>query len=62
MYNDLWGVLQPLLFGLIGAEIRFEEIELSIVWLGTCVLMIGLVVSYCLPFLQLLHILDTKYS
>ncbi|KAK7590370.1 hypothetical protein V9T40_001983 [Parthenolecanium corni] len=44
VYNDVWGILQPLLFGLIGAEIRFEEIKVSLIWLGTAVLMIGLVV------------------
>ncbi|OWA52319.1 Mitochondrial sodium/hydrogen exchanger 9B2 [Hypsibius exemplaris] len=40
----LWTVCQPVLFGLIGAEVVFARIQPATVGLGTAVLVIGLVV------------------
>ncbi|KAK7582285.1 hypothetical protein V9T40_013730 [Parthenolecanium corni] len=37
-----WIAIQPLLFGLIGTEIRFEKIQLSLVWMGSLVVLAAL--------------------
>ena len=43
--NNFWGIMQPLLFGLIGTEIRIEKINMSLIGQGMGVLMFGLFVS-----------------
>ncbi|XP_035283537.1 sodium/hydrogen exchanger 9B2 [Anguilla anguilla] len=47
-----WEIFQPLLFGLIGAEITVSTLDPSTVWLGLAALGIGLVVrilfTYCM--------------
>ena len=43
--NNFWGIMQPLLFGLIGTEIRLETIQLSLLLQGMAVLAFGLFVS-----------------
>ncbi|PIK45923.1 putative mitochondrial sodium/hydrogen exchanger 9B2 [Apostichopus japonicus] len=42
--NQLWLMFQPLLFGLIGAEVLLEDIQLSTLGLGLITLFLGLIV------------------
>ncbi|XP_059482694.1 sodium/hydrogen exchanger 9B2-like [Neocloeon triangulifer] len=41
-FSTTWLIFQPILFGLIGTEIKFSELEGSTVLLGLAVLLIGL--------------------
>jgi len=49
--GHLWTVFQPLLFGLLGAEVKVSEIHPETVGLGLAVLCIGLllriITSFC---------------
>jgi len=47
----LWTVFQPLLFGLIGAEVSLSHIQPETVGLGLAVLCIGLVIRIITSFL-----------
>uniref|UniRef100_A0A3Q0QX71 Cation/H+ exchanger transmembrane domain-containing protein n=1 Tax=Amphilophus citrinellus TaxID=61819 RepID=A0A3Q0QX71_AMPCI len=49
-----WNVFQPLLFGLIGAEIRVSELERHSVGLGVACLLIALLVRVSLTFVCVL--------
>ncbi|KAJ8001121.1 hypothetical protein DPEC_G00187930 [Dallia pectoralis] len=49
-----WDVFQPLLFGLIGAEIRITELDTNIVGLGAATLAIGLLVRVACTFICVL--------
>ena len=42
--GHMWTIFQPLLFGLIGAEVSLSQIQLETVGLGLAVLCIGLVI------------------
>lgn len=44
VFNNFWGIMQPLLFGLIGTEIRLDQIKMELIGLGLAVLMFGLFV------------------
>ncbi|XKL63590.1 hypothetical protein PGB90_005954 [Kerria lacca] len=44
VFNNFWGIMQPLLFGLIGTEIRIENIQMSLVWHGLTVVGFGLLI------------------
>lgn len=46
----LWTVFQPLLFGLIGAEVRLGHIQPATVGLGLAVLCIGLILRLITSF------------
>jgi len=48
--SHLWTVFQPLLFGLIGAEVSLSLIQLATVGLGLAVLGIGLVLRLITSF------------
>jgi len=48
--GHLWTVFQPLLFGLIGAEVSLSLIQLETVGLGLAVLCIGLVLRLITSF------------
>lgn len=43
--HSIWITIQPLLFGLIGTDIKFDKIQLSLVWLGSLVVFSALLVS-----------------
>ncbi|XP_053500331.1 sodium/hydrogen exchanger 9B2 isoform X3 [Ictalurus furcatus] len=45
-----WDVFQPLLFGLIGAEITITALSTNTVGLGTAALCVGVVVRVCVTF------------
>jgi len=47
----LWTLFQPLLFGLIGAEVSLNRIQPETVGLGLAVLCIGLVIRMITSFL-----------
>ncbi|ESO89178.1 hypothetical protein LOTGIDRAFT_210172 [Lottia gigantea] len=46
----LWMIFQPLLFGLIGAQVKIEEIEIQTVGLGIATLFIGLAIRMVTSF------------
>jgi len=48
--GHMWTVFQPLLFGLIGAEVSLKLIQPSTVGLGLAVLFIGLVLRVIVSF------------
>jgi solute carrier family 9B (sodium/hydrogen exchanger), member 1/2 len=48
--GHVWTIFQPLLFGLIGAEVRLELIELSAAGMGLAVLGIGLLFRIAATF------------
>ncbi|XP_067937026.1 sodium/hydrogen exchanger 9B2-like [Watersipora subatra] len=50
----LWTLFQPLLFGLIGAAVDFQQINARVVGLGLAVLLIGLVGRVIVSFLAVL--------
>lgn len=47
IYSVIWKVFQPVLFGLIGAEIDLSQLKADTVLYGLCVLAVGLTVSMC---------------
>ncbi|XP_048092314.1 sodium/hydrogen exchanger 9B2 [Alosa alosa] len=49
-----WDIFQPLLFGLIGAEIIISTLNPSTVGLGVAALLVGLVVRVCITYLTVL--------
>ncbi|XP_062871454.1 sodium/hydrogen exchanger 9B2 [Trichomycterus rosablanca] len=49
-----WDVFQPLLFGLIGAEITISTLNPTTVGLGTVALCVGVVVRLCVTYLVVL--------
>ena len=49
---DFWMIFQPILFGLIGTEIRVQELEPSTVGLGIAVLAIGLSIRVIVSYLS----------
>ena len=51
IYSVLWDIFQPLLFGLIGAEIDISRIEGKTIGLGIAVLVIGLTLRVVASFL-----------
>uniref|UniRef100_A0A3P9DTE2 Sodium/hydrogen exchanger 9B2-like n=1 Tax=Maylandia zebra TaxID=106582 RepID=A0A3P9DTE2_9CICH len=51
MVGRSWDVFQPLLFGLIGAEITIKELSPSTVGLGMACILIGLVIRLLVTFL-----------
>ena len=51
IYSVLWDIFQPLLFGLIGAEIDISRIDGKTIGLGIAVLMIGLTLRMIASFL-----------
>ena len=51
IYSVLWDIFQPLLFGLIGAEIDISRIEGKTIGLGIAVLVIGLTLRMIASFL-----------
>ena len=51
IYSVLWDIFQPLLFGLIGAEIDISRIDGKTIGLGIAVLMIGLTLRVIASFL-----------
>ncbi|XP_043228018.1 sodium/hydrogen exchanger 9B2-like isoform X2 [Amphibalanus amphitrite] len=53
-YSVLWFVFQPLLFGLIGAEIQVNALRADTVGLGLLVLFIGLTVRMAVTFFVVL--------
>ncbi|XP_035987068.1 sodium/hydrogen exchanger 9B2 isoform X2 [Fundulus heteroclitus] len=55
MVGQSWDVFQPLLFGLIGAEIRIAFLSPSTVGLGMACILIGLVIRLLVTFL-LVHL------
>uniref|UniRef100_A0A3Q2TWB8 Sodium/hydrogen exchanger 9B2-like n=1 Tax=Fundulus heteroclitus TaxID=8078 RepID=A0A3Q2TWB8_FUNHE len=55
MVGQSWDVFQPLLFGLIGAEIRIASLSPSTVGLGMACILIGLVIRLLVTFL-LVHL------
>ncbi|CAD5122438.1 DgyrCDS10862 [Dimorphilus gyrociliatus] len=60
-FANLWIVFQPLLFGLIGAEIDITKIKSSTIGLGLAVLAIGLLFRVIASFLAVLRLgLNTK--
>lgn len=44
--HTMWITIQPLLFGLIGTEIKFDKIQLSLVWMGSLVVLAALLVHF----------------
>jgi len=54
--GHLWTVFQPLLFGLIGAEVSLSHIQAETVGLGLAVLCIGLVIRIITSFLVVLRL------
>lgn len=46
VFGKVWLVLQPMLFGLIGAEIDLNELRIETISSGLCVIFGALVVSY----------------
>lgn len=44
VYSTVWIFLQPLLFGLIGTEIKFTDIDMQLIWQGLAILGFGLIV------------------
>lgn len=49
-----WFVFQPLLFGLIGLELKLNQLRTDMVWYGLCVLAIGLAVRVVVTFFVVL--------
>ncbi|CAG0904048.1 unnamed protein product [Darwinula stevensoni] len=52
-FNFLWFIFQPLLFGLVGAELDFLKIKLTTVRYGLIVIFIGLLFRCCGAFVVL---------
>lgn len=52
--GTLWNIFQPLLFGLIGAEVSVASLEPTTVGLGIATLMIALIVRIAFTFLMVL--------
>merc|ERR1712168_387514 len=50
----LWTLFQPLLFGLIGAEVKIEYLDKNLVASGIGTLAVGLVVRCCVTYLVVL--------
>ncbi|XP_076348893.1 sodium/hydrogen exchanger 9B2-like isoform X2 [Tachypleus tridentatus] len=50
-FNYLWKIFQPILFGLIGAEIQVSQLEANTVGLGLAALGIGLFIRMVVTFL-----------
>ncbi|XP_075263714.1 sodium/hydrogen exchanger 9B2-like [Convolutriloba macropyga] len=55
-FGHAWNSLMPLLFGLIGTEIKFDDIESSIVMRSLIVLLGGLIVRVCVSFLTVMGV------
>lgn len=51
-FSGLWIILQPALFGLIGAEINLSEIDLTQIGHGLLILAGGLLVNICWHFVS----------
>lgn len=51
-FSGLWIILQPALFGLIGAEINLSEIDLTQIGHGLLILAGGLLVNICWHLIQ----------
>ena len=51
---DLWTILQPLLFSLIGAEVDLAKLDLEVLGLAVVVLVIGLIVRLIISQLSVL--------
>lgn len=49
-FGHLWTVFQPILFGLIGAEVSLEELQPATIGLGLAVLAIGLALRIIASF------------
>ena len=52
--SDLWMIFQPILFGLIGTEIRVSELDPETVGYGLAVLAIGLTIRIIVSYLAVL--------
>ena len=55
-FGHAWNSLMPLLFGLIGTEIKFEYMESAIILKALLVLMGGLIVRVCVSFLTVMGV------
>jgi NhaP-type Na+/H+ or K+/H+ antiporter len=51
LVGHLWTIFEPLLFGLIGAEVSLEQIEPTTIGLGLAVLCIGVLARTIASFL-----------
>jgi len=51
---SMWIVFQPLLFGLIGTEIKVSELESETVGLGVAILLCGILVRFAVSYLAVL--------
>merc|ERR1712004_925777 len=54
MLSDLWVVFQPILFGLIGTEIRVDELDAKTVGYGLAVLAIGITIRIIFSYVAVL--------
>lgn len=61
VFGKVWLVLQPMLFGLIGAEIDLNELRIETISSGLCVIFGALVVS-CLNIKMYTVVFGLSYS
>ena len=55
-FGHAWNSLMPLLFGLIGGEIKLDYIEPAILWKSMIVLLGGLIIRVCVSFLTVMGV------
>lgn len=55
-FGHAWNSLMPLLFGLIGSEIKLNVIEVDNIWKAVLVLIGGLLVRVCVSFLTVMGV------